>query len=242
MRLSELKEKCIRNYKKIIVVLCVVILVVFSNCIIGGRIVCRFTTELITNNDAVTDKDVDNIRGLYFLKKLTIDRYNADDAGFLENKNFLEYFSITTDNIDDWSPLENCPKLKFFYADGKCTFHNLKDFSGMENLKNLCIGEFNSNSPKIESLDGLQDISDSLKSLTLAGIENETNLNLEKFSNLRSLDVENSSLREIHVNSYLESLNVSNNPNLRTIYLPVHYGTPENIITDNSPYVNIIYQ
>ncbi|MDE6426191.1 MAG: hypothetical protein K2K89_08665, partial [Ruminococcus sp.] len=143
---------------------------------------------------------------------------------------------------DDWSSLKNCPKLQLFYADGQCTFHNLKDFSGMENLKNLCIGSFNPNSPKIESLDGLQDISKTLTTLTLNGIENETILNLEKFSNLRYLEVENSSLREIHVNSYLESLNVSNNPNLRAIYLPSDYGTPENIITDNSPYVNIIYE
>ncbi|MDE7138917.1 MAG: hypothetical protein K2O29_10780, partial [Ruminococcus sp.] len=181
------------------------------------------------------------IRGLYFLKKLTVDCYDADNVSFLENKNFLEYLSIMS-KADDWSSLKNCPKLKLFYADGQCTFHNLKDFSSMENLKNLCIGGFNPDSPKIESIDGLQDISDSLITLTLNGIENETVLNLEKFSNLRNLDVENSSLREIHINTYLEYLNISDNPYLQTVYLPSEYGIPEKIITDNSPYVNIIYQ
>ncbi|MDE6102167.1 MAG: hypothetical protein K2F73_04255, partial [Ruminococcus sp.] len=165
----------------------------------------------------------DNIRGLYFLKKLTVNCYDANNVSFLENKNCLEYFAIMS-KADDWSSLKNCPKLQLFYADGKCTFHNLKDFSGMENLQNLCIGSFNPNSPKIESLDGLQYISKSLTTLILNGIENETILNLEKFSNLRSLDVENSSLREIHINTYLECLNVSNNPYLQTVYLPSEYG------------------
>lgn len=239
MRLSELKEKCIRNYKKIIAIVCVIILVIFSNCTIDGKIVCRFTTEFSSIN--ITEKDFDNIRGLYFLKKLSVDCWNIDNVSFLENKNYLKYLSVDSDSIDDWSSLKNCPKLEYFCADGTCTFHNLKDFSGMENLKELYIGLLLS-TPKIESLDGLQDISKSLTTLTLNGIENETVLNLEKFSNLRRLDVENSSLREIHVNSYLEYLNVSNNPNLRAVYLPVHYGTPENIYTDNSPYVNIIYE
>ncbi|MCM1314737.1 MAG: hypothetical protein NC205_04255 [Prevotella sp.] len=239
MQLSEIKSKLKNHYKKIIAVMCVIVLVIFSNCIIDGKVVCRFTTEF--NSINVTEEDFDNIRGLYFLKKLMIDCYDTNNVSFLENKNFLEYFSIMS-KADDWSSLKNCPKLQLFYADGQCTFHNLKDFSGMENLKNLCIGSFNSNSPKIESLDGLQDISKTLTLLILNGIENETILNLEKFSNLRYLEVKNSSLREIHVNSYLESLNVSNNPNLRAIYLPSDYGTPEKIITDNSPYVNIIYE
>ncbi len=240
MRLSELKEKCIKNYKKIILIISVIILVIFSNCIIGGRIVCRFTTELNSTN--ITEKDFNNIQGLYFLKKFETELYDADNISFLENKNFLEYLSINANDIDDWSALKNCPKLKTFYIKGKCTFHNLKDFSGMENLKNLCIGEFNPNSPKIESLDGLQNISNSLITLTLNGIENESVLNLEKFSNLRHLDVENSSLREIRINTYLEYLNVSENPYLQTVYLPSEYGIPEKIITDNSPYVNIVYQ
>ncbi len=150
----------------------------------------------------VTEKDFDNIKRLYFLKKLTVDCYDTNNVSFLENKNFLAYFSIVS-KADDWSSLKNCPKLKVFYADGKCTFHNLKDFSD---------------------------------------IENETILNLEKFSNLRDLDIEDSSLVEIHVNSHLEYLNVSHNPYLQTVYLPSEYGIPENIYTDNSPYVNIIYK
>ncbi|MDE5772101.1 MAG: hypothetical protein K2I06_10845 [Ruminococcus sp.] len=239
MRLSEIKLKIKNHYKKIIAVLCVIIFVIFSNCIIDGKIVCRFTTEFTSIN--VTEKDFDNIRGLYFLKKLTVDCYDTNNVSFLENKNFLEYFSIMS-KADDWSSLKNCPKLQLFYADGKCTFHNLKDFSDMANLQNLCIGSFNPNSPKIESLDGLQNISKTLTILILNGIENETILNLEKFSNLRSLDVENSSLREIHINTYLECLNVSNNPYLQTVYLPSEYGIPENIYTDNSPYVNIVYE
>ncbi len=239
MRLSDLKEKCIRNYKKIIIIISAIILVIFSNCIIGGRIVCRFTTEF--NSINITEKDFDNIRGLYFLKKLTVDCYDTNNVSFLENKNFLEYFSIMS-KADDWSSLKNCPKLQVFYADGKCTFHNLKDFSDMENLKNLCIGAFLIGSPTIESLDGLQDISKTLTTLTLNGIENETILNLEKFSNLRDLDIEDSSLVEIHVNSHLEYLNVSHNPYLQTVYLPSEYGIPKNIYTDNSPYVNIIYK
>ena len=242
MHLSELKEKFIINYKKIIFVLCIIILVVLYNCInctIGGKKVCRFATEFTSIN--VTEKDFDNIRGLYFLKELTVDCYDTDNVSFLENKNFLEYFSIMS-KADDWSSLKNCPKMEIFHADGQCTFHNLKDFSGMENLKNLSIGMFLPNSPKIESLDGLQDISVSITTLTLNGIENETVLNLEKFSNLRHLDIENSSLSEIHINSYLEYLNVSDNPYLQAVYIPSEYEIPEKIITNNSPYVNIIYQ
>lgn len=78
MHLSELKEKFIINYKKIIVVLCIIILVVLYNCInctIGGKKVCRFATEFTSIN--VTEKDFDNIRGLYFLKKLTVDCYDT---------------------------------------------------------------------------------------------------------------------------------------------------------------------
>lgn len=239
MRLSEIRCGIKDNCKKIIVVLCVVIIVVFSNCIIDGKVVCRFATEF--NSINITEKDFDNIRGLYFLKKLSVNCWNVNNVSFLENKNFLEYFSVETDSIDDWSALKNCPELEYFYTDGNAIFHNLKDFSGMENLKSLCIGSLLS-IPKIESLDGLQDISDSLKELTLTGIENETNLNLEKFSNLRNLKITNSSLREIHVNSYLECLNVSDNPNLRAVYLPAQYGVPENININNSPYVNIIYE
>lgn len=238
MRLSELKEKCIRNYKKIIVIISVIIFVIFSNCIIGGKIVCRFTTRFTSIN--ITEKDFDNIRGLYFLTKLSVNCWNVNNVNFLENKNFLKYFSVETDSIHDWSALKNCPKLEYFYADGNATFHNLKDFSGMENLKSLYIGSLLS-IPKIESLDGLQDISDSLKELTLAGIENETILNLEKFSNLRHLDVEHTSLREIHINTYLEYLDVSNNPYLQTVFLPSEYGTPETIVTNNSPLVQITY-
>lgn len=239
MRLSEIRSGIRDNCKKITVVLCIIILVVFSNCIIDGKVVCRFATEF--NSINITEKDFDNIRGLYFLKKLSVNCWNVNNVSFLENKNFLEYFSVETDSIDDWSALKNCPKLEYFYTEGNATFHNLKDFSGMENLKNLYIGSLLS-IPKIESLDGLQDISDSLKELTLAGIESETNLNLEKFSNLRRLDVEHSSVREIHINTYLEYLDVSNNPYLQTVYLPSEYGTPEIIVTNNSPYVNIIYQ
>lgn len=251
MRLSEIKSKIKYNYKKIIAALCVVILVVFSNCIIGGKIVCRFTTKLIAgiNNDAVTDKDVDNIKGLYFLKTLHIYNGDTNDLSFLENKNHLtdltiirQKYSATDMGIDDWSYLRNCKKLKNFESAGQCTFHNLKDFSEMKNLEKLRISSEIEPDPVIESLDGLQDISDSLKELTLDGIENETNLNLEKFSNLRNLKITDSSLREIHVNSYLENLNVSDNPNLRAVYLPAQYGIPENINTNNSPYVNIIYE
>lgn len=238
MQLSEIKSKIKDNYKKIIAVMCVIIFVVFSNCIIDGKIVCRFATEFTSIN--VNEDDFDNIRGLYFLKELTVDCYDTNNVSFLENKNFLKYFSIISET-DDWSSLKNCPKLEIFYADGECTFHNLKDFSGMENLKNLSIGRLFTDSPKIESLDGLQDISKTLTTLTLNNIENETVLNLEKFSNLRYLDVENSSLKEIHINSYLEHLNVSNNPNLRIVYIPADYGTPENITIDNSPYVKIGY-
>lgn len=50
MHLSDLKEKCIRNYKKIIIIIGVIILVVLSNCIIDGKIVCRFTTEFTSIN------------------------------------------------------------------------------------------------------------------------------------------------------------------------------------------------
>lgn len=239
MRLSEIKSKITDKYKKIIAALCIVIFVMFSNCIIGGKVVCRFATEF--NSINITEKDFDNIRGLYFLKKLSVNCWNVNNVSFLKNKNFLKYFSVETNHIDDWSALKNCPKLEYFYTDGNAIFHNLKDFSDMENLKSLCIGSLLS-MPKIESLDGLQDISDSLKELTLVGIENETNLNLEKFSNLRNLKITNSSLREIHVNSYLENLNLSDNPNLRAVYLPAQYGIPENINTNNSPYVNIIYE
>lgn len=251
MHLSEIKSGIKDNYKKIIVVLCVVILVVFSNCIIGEKIVCRFTTKLIIgiNNDAITDRDVDNIKGLYFLKTLHIYNGDTNDLSFLENKNHLtdltiirQKYSSTDMGINDWSYLRNCKKLKSFESAGQCTFHNLKDFSEMKNLEKLCISSEIEPDPVIESLDGLQDISDSLKELTLVGIENETNLNLEKFSNLRDLEITDSSLREIHINSYLESLNISDNPNLKAVYLPVHYGTPENINTNNSPYVNIIYE
>jgi len=252
MRLSEIKSKIKDNSKKIIAVVCVIILVIFSNCIIGGRIVCRFTTELYVgvNDDAIENKDVDNIRGLYFLETLHIYNGNTNDLSFLENKNFLTDLIILRQNfdgidktgIDNWSYLRNCKKLKSFESAGKCTFHNLKDFSEMKDLKELRISSEIEPDPVIESLDGLQDISDSLESLTLTGIENETTLNLEKFSNLRSLEITDSSLREIHVNSYLENLNVYGNPNLRAVYLPVHYGTPENINTNNSPYVNIIYE
>lgn len=239
MRLSEIKPVLIANRKKIIAVICVLVLVLFSNCIIDGKIVCRFTTELNVHN--LTEKDVDNIRGLYFLKKLTINKCETSDSGFLENKNFLTELTISGGNITDWSYLENCPKLKEFSADGKCTFNDLKCFSGLENLELIFIGMF-CRSATVKSLDGLQGISKSLKGLYLREIEDETVLNLEKFTNLRSLDIEKSSLREIHVNSYLEYLNVSDNPNLRAVYLPVHYGTPETIYTDNSPYVNIIYE
>lgn len=252
MRLSEMKEKIRTNHKKIIAVICVLVLVLFSNCIISGRIVCRFTTELHTgiNNDAVEDKDVDNIRGLYFLKKLHMDNVVTNDVSFLENKNFLTDLIIIRQNsdgidktgIDDWSYLSNCKKLKNFKVAGKCTFHNLKDFSGLKNLKELCISSEIEPDPVIESLDGLQDISATLTKLTLTGIQNETVLNLEKFSNLRHLKITDSSLREIHVNSYLENLYVANNPNLMAVYLPAQYGIPENINTNGSPYVNIIYE
>lgn len=251
MRLSELKEKCIRNYKKITAVLCVIIFVIFSNCVISEKIVCRFTTELTIgiNNDAITDKDVDNIKGLYFLKTLHIYNGDTNDLSFLENKNHLtdlaiirQKYDITDTGINNWSYLRNCKKLKNFEVAGQCNFHNLKDFSEMKDLEKLCISSEIEPDPVIESLDGLQDISDSLKSLTLTGIENETNLNLEKFSNLRHLDVEHTSLREIHINTYLEYLNVSDNPYLQTVFLPPEYGTPETIVTNNSPYVNIIYQ
>ncbi len=253
MRLSNLKEKCIRNYKKIIAAVCVIILVIFSNCIIGGRIVCRFTTKLYTDsnfNDDITDKDVDNIRGLYFLKELCIDNAVTNDLSFLENKNFLTDLIIFRQNsdgidkigIDNWSYLGNCKNLKSFKSAGKCTFHNLKDFSGLKDLEKLCISSEIEPDPVIESLDGLQDISDSLESLTLTGIENETTLNLEKFSNLRNLEITDSSLREIHINTYLENLNVAGNPYLQTVYLPSEYGTPENINTNGSPYVNITYE
>ena len=237
MQFPEIKSKLKNNRKKIIVILCIIILVVFSNCMIGGKIVCRFTTQFSSVN--ITENDFENIQGLYFLKKLSVICHDIDDnVNFLENKNFLKDFSIDAYGIDDWSALKNCPKLENFNAKGKCTFHNLKDFSGMESIKNLCIG---SSEHKIESLDGLQDISKSLIKLTLNGIENETNLNLEKFSNLRTLQIKNSSLKEIHINSYIEYLDVSDNPYLRNIYLPSDYGTPENIIIDNSPYVNIVY-
>ncbi len=252
MRLSEMKERIKTKHKKIIAVICVVVLVLFSNCIIGGRIVCRFTTELYAgiNNDAIEDKDVDNIRGLYFLKNLCIDNAVTNDLSFLENKNFLTDLIILRQNsdgidkigIDNWSYLGNCKNLKSFESAGKCTFHNLKDFSELKDLEELRISSEIEPDPVIESLDGLQDISDSLESLTLTGIKNETTLNLEKFSNLRSLEITNSSLREIHVNSYLENLNVADNPNLRAVYLPVHSGAPENINTNDSPYVNIIYE
>ncbi|MCM1507213.1 MAG: hypothetical protein NC177_08785 [Ruminococcus flavefaciens] len=253
MRLSEMKEKIKTNHKKIIAVICVLVLVLFSNCIIAGRIVCRFTTKLVTDmnfDDLITDKDVDNIRGLYFLKKLHIDNAVTNDVSFLENKNFLTDLIIIRQNsdgidktgIDDWSYLSNCKKLKNFEVAGKCTFRNLKDFSGLKNLKELCISSEIEPDPVIESLDGLQDISATLTKLELTGIQNETVLNLEKFKSLRSLEVTDSSLREIHVNSYLENLYVANNPNLMAVYLPVHSGTPENISTYNSPYVNIIYE
>lgn len=254
MRLSEIKPVLTANRKKIIVVLCIVVLVLFSNCIIGGRIVCRFTTKLITDmnfDDLITDKDVDNIKGLYFLKKLSMDNVVTNDVSFLENKNFLTdlmIYRLNTDSndkvgVDNWSYLSNCKKLKYFEVSGKCTFHNLKDFSGLKNLKELCISSKIEPDPVvIKSLDGLQEISATLTKLTLTGIQNETVLNLEKFSNLRNLEIINSSLREIHVNSYLENLNISDNSNLRVIYLPAHYGTPENINTNNSPYVNIIYK
>ncbi|MDE5556957.1 MAG: hypothetical protein K2J32_04590, partial [Ruminococcus sp.] len=237
MQLYEIKEKCIKHYKKIILISVIIIFVVFSNCIIDGKIVCRFATEFTSIN--VTEKDFNNIQGLYFLKKMSVDCWNVNNVSFLENKNFLKYLSVDSNSIDDWSSLKNCPKLEYFYTDGDVTFHNLKDFSDMENLKNLCIGKLLS-TPTIESLDGLQDISKSLEKLTLNGIKNETFLNLEKFSNLKNLDVQNSSLNALQVNSYLENLNISNNPYLKNVYLPADYGTPENIITDNSPYVNII--
>lgn len=240
MHLSEIKSKIKDNRRKIIAVLCVVILVIFSNCIIDGKIICRFTTELSV--DTVTDKDVDNIKGLYFLKNLNIYNCETSDSSFLENKKYLKKLFIKCDNIKDWSYLENCPKLEYFGADGNCVFNNLECFSGLENIKSICIGYDKNYNPVIKSLDGLQDISKTLNSLTLISIENEINLNLEKFSNLRWLDIKNSSLREIRVNSYLENLNINDNPDLRAIYLPVHYGTPENIYTDNSPYVNIIYE
>lgn len=238
MQLSEIKKKCIKHYKKIILIPVIIIFVIFSNCKIGGKTVCRFTTEF--NSINVTEEDFDNIRGLYFLKNLMIDCYDTNNVNFLENKKFLKCFSIKS-KVDDWSSLKNCPKLQVFYADGQCTFHNLKDFSGMKKLKNLCIGSFNPNSSKIESLDGLQDISKSLTTLILNGIENETVLNLEKFSNLRSLEITNSSLKEIHISSYIENLNISNNPDLRTVYVPAQYGILENITADNSPYVTIAY-
>lgn len=238
MQFPEIKEKLKANRIKIIAVLCVIIFVIFSNCIIDGKIVCRFAISLTV--DTVTEKDIDNIRGLYFLKNLTIDKCETADVRFLENKNFLTEISIYDGNITDWSYLENCKKLKKFSSGGNCTFNNLECFSALENIESIFIGMFGNST--VESLDGLQDISKSLKYLYMRKIENETNLNVEKFSNLRSLDIEESSLREIHVNSYLEYLNISDNPDLRNIYLPVHYGTPENIIMDNSPYVNIIYE
>lgn len=251
MRLSEIKSRIRDNYKKIIAVLCVVVLVVFSNCTIAGKIVCRFATKLTIhiNHEPIEDEDVENIKGLYFLKKLLIYDCQTSDVSFLENKNYLtdlviirQKYSGVDIGIDDWSYLHDCKKLKSFKSAGHCTFHNLKDFSEMKNLDKLCISSEIEPDPVIESLDGLQDISDSLKELTLDGIENEINLNLEKFSNLRNLEIKNSSLREIHVNSYLEYLNVSDNPNLRVVYLPAQYGVPENINTNNSPYVNIIYE
>lgn len=244
MQLSDIKK----HYKKIIAVVCVIAVVIFSNCIIAGKIVCRFATKLHidVNGNSVTDDDVENIKGLYFLKKLYIDNCDTNDLSFLENKNHLTDFLILCNGnytgIVDWSYLRKCKKLKNFECAGRCTFRNLKDFSEMKNLEELRISAEIGNYTIIESLDGLQDISKSLTTLTLNGIENETFLNLEKFSNLRYLDIENSSLTEIRINSYLETLNISNNTNLRVIYLPSDYGQPENIITNNSPYVNIIYE
>ncbi|MBD5160111.1 MAG: hypothetical protein HDT23_07730 [Ruminococcus sp.] len=235
-------------YKKIIAVVCVIFLVIFSNCIIAGKIVCRFATELYidANDNPVTDDDVENIKGLYFLKKLYIDNCDTNDLSFLENKNHLTDFLILCNGnytgIVDWSYLRKCKKLKNFECAGRCTFRNLKDFSEMKNLEELRISAEIGNYTIIEGLDGLQDISGTLKALTLNGIQNETVLNLEKFSDLRYLDIENSSLREIHINSYLETLNISDNPDLMAIYLPSDYGQPENISTYNSPYVNIIYE
>ncbi|MDE6670708.1 MAG: hypothetical protein K2K16_00775 [Ruminococcus sp.] len=247
MQLSDIKK----HYKKIIAVVCVIAVVIFSNCIIAGKIVCRFATKLHidVNGNSVTDDDVENIKGLYFLKKLYIDNCDTNDLSFLENKNHLTDLSILRQKYDvndtgivDWSYLRKCKKLKNFECAGRCTFRNLKDFSEMKKLEELRISAEIGNYTIIESLDGLQDISGTLKALTLNGIQNETVLNLEKFSNLRYLDIENSSLTEIRINSYLETLNISNNTNLRVIYLPSDYGQPENIITNNSPYVNIIYE
>ncbi|MDE6834044.1 MAG: hypothetical protein K2J39_07370 [Ruminococcus sp.] len=38
------------------------------------------------------------------------------------------------------------------------------------------------------------------------------------------------------------TLNISDNLDLMAIYLPSDYGQPENIITNNFPYLNIIYE
>ncbi len=113
-----------------------------------------------------TDKSIKNLKYFTSLEKLTI--YGNEpikNIDFLSEMNELTYLEMGNFNVDDWSKLQNCKKLKTLYI-FDANIYDFNALSDLQKLEDLIISIMHRDSKEITDFSGIENLK-ALRSLSV---------------------------------------------------------------------------